>query len=287
MTANAVVRVEAPAELEDELVAELWALGCEGSWSEDAGTPERIRLHAFFAAAGLPAEAELAARLARREGVLVAVAEAVEPRDWQAEWRAAARPIPVGRRFLVDPREPEEVAAPVEPGDRWLLRLPARTAFGLGSHESTALAVELLESLGVGGARVLDVGTGTGILALAAARLGAREVVALDVDPAAALLLPATQRLNDTRLLALAGTVQALASAHRFDLALVNVVPSEIAGDLPQLGELVRREGRAVFSGILASESAATRTRLAAAGWREVERRGAGEWIALVAERAG
>jgi ribosomal protein L11 methyltransferase len=280
-----LVRVEAPAELEDELVAELWALGCEGSWSEAAGSPERIRLHAFFAAAGLPGAADLEARLARRAGVCVAAAEAVEARDWLAEWRAASQPIAVGRHFLVDPREPEEAGAPVDPGERWLLRLPARTAFGIGSHASTALAVELLETLDVAGARVLDVGAGTGILALAALRLGAREAVALDVDPAAALLLGAAACVNGARLLAIGGTVQALAPTCGFDLALVNVVPSEIASDLPRLAALMRAGARAVFSGILGSESATARARLVAAGWREVAHRRSGEWIAFVAER--
>jgi ribosomal protein L11 methyltransferase len=284
-----LVRVEAPAELEDELLGELWALGCEGSWSQAVANCERVRLHAYFAADETPSAAELAARLARRRGVTVAAAEPVAPRDWLAEWRDAARPIPVGARFLVDPREPGTVDRPVDAAGRWLLRLPARTAFGVGSHASTALAVELLETLDVAGDRALDVGTGTGILALAALRLGARAAVALDVDPAAALLLPAAQRLNGSRLLAFAGTAGALGPAAdgAFDLALVNVVPGEIAADLPRLGELVRAGGRAVFSGILVDESAAAAARIAAAGWRETARRESGEWIALVAERAG
>lgn len=284
-----LVRFEAPVELEDELVAELWALGCEGSWSQGVQGSERIRLHAFFAADETPSAAEITARLAWRHGVTVAAIEPVAPRDWLAEWRAAARPIAVGERFLVDPREPDEFEPPVDAGERWLLRLPARTAFGVGSHESTALAVELLETLEVGGARSLDVGTGSGILALAALRLGARAAVALDVDLAAALLLPAAQRLNTTRLLALAGTVGSLGPAAngRFDLLLVNVVPGEIAADLPRLGELVRPGGWAVFSGILVDESAAAAARIAAAGWRQTARRVSGEWAALVAERAG
>jgi ribosomal protein L11 methyltransferase len=285
MTATAVVRIEAPAEREDELVGRLWALGCAGSWSEEAGAG-RVRLHAFFEPATLPGGATLHAALGG--DVVVAAAQSVADRDWQAEWRAAARPIEVGERFVVDPREPSEADATPVPKDRRLLRLPARTAFGVGSHESTALAVALLETLPLAGRAVLDVGTGTGILAFAALALGARRAVALDVDVAAALLLPAMQSLNDARFPAFAGTLSALGPAAdgRFDVALVNVVPREIAADLPRLAAALAPGASAVFSGILAAEADAALAALAAHGFAERGRRTSGEWIAFVTERA-
>jgi len=287
MTASRVVRIEAPAEREDDLVGRLWALGCQGSWSEEAASG-RVRLHAFFDADASPGAAELAAALGAGGDVTIAAAVEVPERDWLAEWRAAAGPIEVGRRFLVDPREPEGAPAASPAGDRFLLRLPARTAFGVGSHESTALAVELLEGLPVAGRRVLDVGTGTGILALAALRLGARSVVALDIDPAAALLLPAIRQLNGARLPAFCGSLQALApdAAARFDLALVNVVPAEIAPDLRRLAAALAPGATAVFSGILRADAGDALARLAAHGFAERARRAAGEWIAFATERA-
>jgi len=286
MAATAVVRIEAPAALEDELIAELWALGCEGSWTESASGSERIRLHAYFPASEPSAAEELAGRWPGR-CVEVSAAEAVPDRDWLAEYRARVEPIEVGRRFVVDPREPEEWTSPGRADGRWLLRLPARTAFGVGSHETTALAVELLESLDLAGKRVLDVGTGTGILALAAVRLGARSAVALDIDPAAALLLPAACRWNGVRLSAFAGTVAALdpSPTEPFDAALVNVVPAEIGPALPRLATLLRAGATGIFSGILACEAEAAAAGLAAAGFRETSRRRSGEWIALLAER--
>jgi ribosomal protein L11 methyltransferase len=287
MTATAVVRIEAPAEREDEIVGRLWALGCAGSWSEEAGAG-RVRLHAFFDSAALPGEAALAGALAADGAVEIAAAEAVVDRDWQGEWRAAARPIEVGERFLVDPREPSEAGATAATSDRRLLRLPARTAFGVGSHESTALAVTLLETLPLAGRAVLDVGTGTGILAFAALALGARRAVALDVDVAAALLLPAMQSLNGARLPAFAGSLESLGPAAdgRFDVALVNVVPREIAADLPRLAAALAPGATAVFSGILAAEADTALAALAAHGFVERARRSSGEWIAFVTERA-
>ncbi|HSM13789.1 MAG TPA: 50S ribosomal protein L11 methyltransferase [Thermoanaerobaculia bacterium] len=298
-TAFEVVRIEAPAELEEELVARLWTLGCEGSWSEEAGPDGRIALHAFFEAGTTPAG--LAFEDAR---VVTSAPERVGEQDWQRTWRERSGPIPLGRRFLVDPREPAEVGEPVDPGDRILLRLPARTAFGVGSHESTRLAVELLESCDVAGRRVLDVGTGTGILAFAALHLGAREVVAFDLDPAAALLLPGYIALNRLRFRAFVGSIAALAIRRPaagpteassegegeglsagFDLATVNVVPHEIRDELSRLAQALRPSGRALFSGILCSELDEAVSVAAGHGLECRLQRLSGEWAAFVAER--
>jgi ribosomal protein L11 methyltransferase len=277
-----VARFDLPPARADDLAAVLWRLGSAGSWSPPAGCGI-LRVEAFFERGAAPAERELRAAAASAGARLVEVVPA-EERDWAAEWRASATPIEVGEQFLVDPREPGD-GGPAEPAGRFLLRLPARTAFGVGSHESTRLAVELLEAQAVAGARVLDVGTGTGILALAALRLGARRVVACDLDPAAALLLASVMALNGARFDAFAGTVAALAPAACFDLALVNVVPAEIAGDLPALVTLLAPGAVAIFSGILETQEAEALAALARHGLRERTRRSAGEWSAFATER--
>jgi ribosomal protein L11 methyltransferase len=315
------VRVEAPAELEDELLGRLFAAGSEGSWTE-AGSNGKLAIHGFFAGPGADLEQRIRA-LEFDPAISVSTPEAVAESDWLATWRVQTGPIRVGERFVVDPREPEEATEPFDAEGRWLIRLPARTAFGTGSHESTRLAVELLEAEDLQGRSVLDVGTGSGILAFAALHLGARRVVACDVDPAAALLLPQTMALNHRRLPAFPGSVHALRAPERgairlshhwkslaedvgttdgtdpggigagrggaivgagFDLALVNVVPEEIAGDLADLARLMRPGGRALFSGILDSAGKSAESRLDEHGFRVVERRAAGEWVAFACE---
>lgn len=267
------LRYEVPAEAEDDAVAALWEAGTLGVQVLDGEEGGTVRLEAYFEG-HVPGEVGV--------GRLVG-AEVVPPADWMAGWRAAARPFPVGERLVLDPRDPDVALgadeALSEPG-RSALRIPARAAFGTGSHESTRLVLELLEGMDLAGRRVLDVGTGTGVLAFAALLFGARRAVGLDVDPAAPFHARVNARLNGLRPALLAGGVAALAGFARFDLALVNVVPEEIAVDLPSVVALLDPGGEAVLSGILAASGPRVLAEIAALGLAPVAERTAGEWVA-------
>jgi ribosomal protein L11 methyltransferase len=260
-----------PPNLEETLVAELWQAGTLGAQS--AAAPDgRLRVEAWF-----PLEA---APLRVGTGIALAAEEIVADADWLAAWREQARPFPVGRTFYLDPREPEEAAVEV-PAGRRLLRLPARAAFGTGSHESTSLGLELLEETEVRGRRVLDVGTGTGVLAFAALLRGARSVVGFDVDPAAPFHARDNSGLNGLRPLLFAGSLAALRGRPLFDLALVNVVPEQILPEMPDLVRLLRPGAEMILSGILSERGNEVLDRLADLGFAERDCRVAGDWIAL------
>jgi ribosomal protein L11 methyltransferase len=256
-----------PAELEEIVLVDLWTAGTLGVQSIPGG------LEAWFPEGSDP-------ELPARPGVVAGPLEPVPDLDWLAGYRELALPFPVGRTLFVDPREPEE-ASPEAPDGRRLLRLPARTAFGIGSHESTSLAVELLEAADLRGRRVLDVGTGTGILAFASLLLGAAEVVAFDIDPASPFNARVNRRLNRLHPRLFVGTSAAIRPGTPFDLELINVIPEEIGPEMPGLVRLLRPGGEAILSGILAERGDEVLASVRALGLVERERREDGEWIAF------
>ncbi len=294
-----------PADLEEVVSADLWEAGCLGCQVVDGGEGPLL--------AGGPLD-EHAGRARGGRVVLAAVfpgdsagdpdpltswgGRGVEPlstgeqteEDWLAAWREGTRPFDLGRGFRVDPREPEVAVAEAEReasrtghvDDRLLLSLPARQAFGVGSHESTRLAVALMEDVPFPGLDVLDVGTGTGILAMAALHLGARFAVAFDLDPGAAFAARdnAHRNLFDLRLYA--GEAAALKDGARFDWALVNVIPELI---LPTLPEIAVRVDGLVLSGILLERGGEVLATLHPLGFEQRARLEDGEWVAFRVER--
>lgn len=263
-----------PPNLEDAAVARLWMAGTLGVQSA-AGPDGRLRLEAWFPLDAAPLDpADLP------PGVELEAEEEVPDADWFATWRERARPFPVGRTLCLDPREPDETLEEAPRGRR-TLRLPARAAFGTGSHESTALALELLEDAEVRGRRVLDVGTGTGVLAFAALLFGAAAVTGFDLDPAAPFHARDNSALNRLHPRLFAGRLGALRERPLFDLALVNVVPEQILPEMPDLVRRLRPDGEAILSGILAERGRQVLDRLRGLGCVERDRRAAGDWVAF------
>ncbi len=280
-----------PLPFEDLVAAELWAAGTLGLEIKPHDG-ERVRIEAYFAATS-PEPDLSAVQLLGTDEIESVGREAVSEVDWLARYRESAVPFPVGKRLLLDPREPDEPPFEVPPG-RVLLRLPARSAFGVGSHESTRLALELIEDLadagGLTGRSALEVGAGTAVLSFAALTFGARSAVAFDLDPGAPIHARDNSRLNGLFPRHFAGRLAALvAPPHpksRFDLVLLNVLPEEILAELPDLIERLAPGGELIFSGILAERGDEILGRVAALGLVERGRRIANEWIAFRLVRA-
>jgi ribosomal protein L11 methyltransferase len=198
-------------------------------------------------------------------------------------FRAASRPFAVGSRFWVDPGDPSESPPPA---GRIALRLPASTAFGTGGHESTRLALVSLEDDPPESREVLDVGTGSGVLALAAAALGARRAVGLDTDPDAVFVARENLRLHPfgSRVSLLVGPVEAVGGL--FLLVVANMLPRELMAVRRAVMRRVAPGGRLVVSGIPVVEEKKTLERLATDRWRVAGRRAEGEWACVSLERA-
>src|SRR6266849_241913 len=168
--------------------------------------------------------------------------------DWLTRYQQSLAPIPVGRRFVVAP-DP----ALLPSGDRLRIVVPQEQAFGTGSRETTSRCIELLESIDVRGARGLDIGSGTGILALALLRLGARKVIAFDNDPDAYGPLRdnrARNAIDPASMPSFIGSVESLGRG-TFDVITMNILPEVIIALLPMVKE--RMAGTLIVSGVLTS----------------------------------
>lgn len=205
--------------------------------------------------------------------------------DWSARWRENLVAFEVGRRWWIDPHPDRSGAVP---NGRIRLAVVPQAAFGSGTHESTQLVLMDLENAVCDGCRVLDVGTGSGVLAVAADRLGAGSVVALDNDPLAAWEARATSVRQDWMCLPLivAGSVDCLGDA-TFDLILCNMIMTHFGPILGEIRRVLAPRGSVILSGILRQERSPVEAMLGGLGLVIVAETVLNEWISLRASRAG
>jgi ribosomal protein L11 methyltransferase len=212
----------------------------------------------------------------------------VATEDWSSSWKANFKPLRVGRRLLIVPSW-EQVTP--DPGDI-ILRLDPGMAFGTGGHETTRLCLELLEDIlddmpDHPSPSVLDVGTGSGILAMAAAKSGARQVFALDIDPEA--IEVARQNIADNNLLDMitCDTTPLESLRGTFDVILANILAEELVRLSSLLAERLAIGGSLVLSGILAEKEQLVLGGFATLPLQYRETRRQGEWVAIHYTKAG
>jgi ribosomal protein L11 methyltransferase len=165
--------------------------------------------------------------------------------DWLEHYQQSLEPLFIGERFIVAPD------ASLITGDRMSIVVPQEQAFGTGSHETTSLCIETLESLDLRGKRGLDIGSGSGILAIAMLRLGASRVIAFDNDVDAYGALRDNRLRNgiaDESMPLFIGGTEALRGGS-FDIVTMNIIPEVIIPLLPQV--VARAAGPLILSGIL------------------------------------
>lgn len=215
-------------------------------------------------------------------GVRVELVTDIPEEDPFERFRAISRPFPVGQRLWIDPGDPSDSQPP---SGRIALRVPASRAFGTGEHESTRLILEALEEESLGGLAVLDVGTGSGVLALAAVALGAEAAVAFDKDPEAVIVARENLRRHPfgRRVRLLAAQVEAIRGT--FGLVLANLLPEEFLPERQSVLSRVAVRGRLLLSGIPRGREAELLKELRSKRWRLASRRAAGQWSCVCLER--
>ncbi len=271
----------------ERAIAEGWAAGAVGFEECEGGGGIRLNLYARADAAERVGRA-LHERLG--SGCGIGAPEAVAAQDWSHSWRQGFEATVVSPRLLV---RPSFTTVRLRPGQQEVVIDPGQ-AFGTGGHASTRLALEWIDAVAPGlapGAAVLDVGTGTGILALAALRLSSARAIGLDLDPlatAAAASNAAANGLAD-RLRVFTGPLAALRRTD-FDLVLANLLRTELLPLVAALAAHTAPGGRVIVSGLLAGEREAARAALAAVCLAPVDARecddDSGErWCALLTMR--
>ncbi len=202
---------------------------------------------------------------------------AVQEEDWALAWRAYYHAVRPGRRLWVVPAW-EEPAADVDP--RLVIRLDPGMAFGTGTHATTAMMLRLVEDRVGPGQRWLDVGTGSGILALGAWRLGAL-VTAVEPDPVACRQAAANFKLHGAPIPLLEGTLAQVPGGFRYEGIMANLTAGLLIQEMDALVDHVEPGGWLLLSGIVLSRESSVHSALRRHQVRCFDRLVEGGWVAL------
>jgi ribosomal protein L11 methyltransferase len=207
----------------------------------------------------------------------------IEEMDWVETWKEHYHPIPIGKKLVILPAWSES-----QPGNRAAVRIEPGMAFGTGTHPTSQLCLELAEQHLKPGAPVIDIGCGSGILSIAALKLGASHALAVDVDPLAikATLQNAALNQVEDQIEAGVGSLAEIRggcfSIQQSPVVFANILAPVLESLLKEgLAELVAPGGIAILSGILAEQAEGVLAAAQGAGLGSCDRLQSGDWVAI------
>ena len=205
----------------------------------------------------------------------------VDEEDWATSWKAFYHTTRIGKNMVIVPMwenydpEPNDVVIKMDPG----------MAFGTGTHETTRLVCGLIEKYLKPGERMLDVGTGSGILAICASKLGARECFAYDIDPVAVRVAQENCKDNECANIT-CGVSDLLASVDTegglYDFAVANIVADIIIRMAPDIGAYLKQGAYLITSGIIERYADDVRAAMTSHGFTLVDEAMESDWVAMV-----
>ena len=203
----------------------------------------------------------------------------VREEDWANAWKAYYKPVRIGRRLVIVPAWERYEALP----DDLIIRMDPGMAFGTGTHETTRLIIGMLEKYTPKGCRMLDVGTGSGILAICASKLGAGECFAYDIDPMAVRV--ASENIRESGLTnihcAQSDLLRQVDKTSPYDLICANLVADIIIRMVPDLAPLMSEKTVLLASGIINERAQDVIDCLTRYGYRVVDHPTENGWCAL------
>ena len=206
----------------------------------------------------------------------------VEDQDWENSWKKYFFATHVTKRFVVVPNWDKYKATENEE----IINLDPGMAFGTGTHETTQLCANFLEKYCKENDIVIDVGTGSGILAIIAAKLGAREVIGIDLDPIAIKVAKENihkNKVSDTVMIMEGDLLSQFNLTDTVDIIVANILPDPIIALLPQAASLLKKNGILICSGIIQNAQSRIIEKLEENSFSILRIKQKGEWIGIAA----
>jgi ribosomal protein L11 methyltransferase len=284
------ISIEALSEAEDVISGLLLDMDFDGVQTEDIkAEPDRVMLSAYFPLDDTVGDRVFKIRRAldnMRElnpdiGDPRISLEKFDDKDWTEEWKSFFKPLLVGERIVIY-QSWEKTELP----DRDIrIQIDPGMAFGTGKHSTTILSLQLLEKVIKGGEKVADVGTGSGILAIATAKLGASRVLAIDVDMKAVEIAKENSQNNSVgnKIDVICGDLVTVVKG-KFDVLIANILTNILLPMIPYANSYLNYDGYFILSGIMENEAFEIDESLRSEGFSILETPQHEEWVAFLAK---
>lgn len=239
----------------------------------------RINYEVYFEASdkGLEDREKLKKYLSKEFPSIDFIEKEIDNSNWEDEWKKTYKSFNIGDRILIRPSWEEEVDT-----DKIVIEIEPKMAFGSGTHETTSMCMEYVEDKDLSGMDILDIGCGSGILSILAKKLGAKNVLACDIDPIAVSSTIDNAKINGVDLQAKESNLFTNVEG-KYDLIFANILAEILVEMIGQSKEYIKKSGILILSGIINEKADIVKEALIENAYEILDQREKGEWTLLVA----